>query len=84
MNVNQQAAFAKLHAAAHAIGHSVGYRRFPSYHQLRCSCGWSRQVPRQNALAAAAKLTRHEREHYLEALKALEALVPAPKPAEPG
>jgi hypothetical protein len=43
--------------------HEITEHVTPIGHLLRCKCGWSHTVPRQNALARAAKVRRAIREH---------------------
>lgn len=43
--------------------HEIAVRATPVNTLVQCTCGWSRTVPRQNALARAAKVRRHIREH---------------------
>ena len=45
------------------LPHSVRQIRTPIGFTLRCRCGWSDFVPRQNALARAAKIRRLMNEH---------------------
>lgn len=47
------------------LDHAIMVRRSPINYTVRCSCGWSRTIAKQNALARAAKvraaITEHER-----------------------
>lgn len=48
----------------HRFVHSVREVRGPSYVELRCTCGWYRQVTRrQNALARNSRLIKYWNEH---------------------
>lgn len=43
--------------------HQITERRAPGSFLVRCSCGWSVEIRKQNALARAAKIRRAIREH---------------------
>lgn len=47
--------------------HSITETRSPVSIQLRCTCGWCRQITRQqNALGRAAKVRAAKFQHYKE------------------
>jgi hypothetical protein len=53
-----------MQTAAIKTTHEISKFRSPISIQLRCSCGWSRQITRQqNALARAAKVRAAIAEH---------------------
>jgi hypothetical protein len=71
VNVNQQLALAKLWAAVESVEpgrHGFHQRNLIIRVTTTCACGWSHSVPRQNALARAAKLRKAEYDHLLDIL----------------
>lgn len=47
--------------------HNIDVRKTPIGHLIRCACGWSQVIPKQNALARAAKVRAACRKHLKEA-----------------